>query len=254
MKKYLLPEKGNYYKANLHSHSNLSDGKLSPEEMKALYKKRGYSVLAYTDHDMLIPHHDLTDEDFLALSGYEVEINQDGSPLKKSDKSCHICFIAKSPDIDIQPCWNEKYAHIGNAKINKDRVKYDKSLPPYERIYTPQCINDMIKKGRDAGFFVTYNHPVWSLENPEDYLKYEGINAMEILNYGCEVIGYNSYVPNIYNEMLRSGKKVFAVAADDNHNKFPEESPYCDSCGGFVMIKADSLKYGKITDALFKGN
>ena len=109
MRKYLLPENGNFYKANLHSHSNLSDGKLSPEEMKALYKKHGYSVIAYTDHDMLIPHHDLTDDDFLALSGFEVEINQDGSPLKKTDKTCHLCFIAKSSDMDIQPCWHEKY-------------------------------------------------------------------------------------------------------------------------------------------------
>ena len=44
MKKYLLPEKGNYYKANLHCHTNLSDGILSPEEVKELYLSLGYSM------------------------------------------------------------------------------------------------------------------------------------------------------------------------------------------------------------------
>ena len=37
MKKFLLPESGNFYKANLHSHCTVSDGKLTAEEMKAEY-------------------------------------------------------------------------------------------------------------------------------------------------------------------------------------------------------------------------
>ena len=58
MRKYLLPENGTFYKANLHCHSTVSDGKLSPEEMKAEYQKRGYSVIAYTDHKVMVPHPD----------------------------------------------------------------------------------------------------------------------------------------------------------------------------------------------------
>ena len=34
MKKYLLPENGKFYKANLHMHTNVSDGQMSPEETK----------------------------------------------------------------------------------------------------------------------------------------------------------------------------------------------------------------------------
>ena len=33
MKKFLLPENGNFYKANLHCHTNISDGKRTPEEI-----------------------------------------------------------------------------------------------------------------------------------------------------------------------------------------------------------------------------
>ena len=36
MKKYLLPENGNFYKANLHCHSTFSDGKWTPEELNGL--------------------------------------------------------------------------------------------------------------------------------------------------------------------------------------------------------------------------
>ena len=46
MKKYLLPEKGQFYKANLHCHSTVSDGHLTPEEIKKHYMAHGYSVVA----------------------------------------------------------------------------------------------------------------------------------------------------------------------------------------------------------------
>lgn len=77
---------------------------------------------------------------------------------------------------------------------------------------------------------------------------------MEILNYGCELSGYDAYQPNAYDDMLRCNKRIFAVAADDNHNKHPLNSPYSDSFGGFVMIKAEKLSYTDIADALFAGS
>ena len=45
MKKYLLPEKGTFYKANLHTHTTVTDGKFSPEEIKEIYKAHGYSYM-----------------------------------------------------------------------------------------------------------------------------------------------------------------------------------------------------------------
>ena len=38
------------YKANLHCHSTVSDGKLTPAELKDAYKNHGYSILCITDH------------------------------------------------------------------------------------------------------------------------------------------------------------------------------------------------------------
>ena len=71
MKQYLLPENGRFYKANLHSHSTVSDGERTPEELKAMYKARGYSVFAYTDHDNFVTHNELTDDEFLVINGHE---------------------------------------------------------------------------------------------------------------------------------------------------------------------------------------
>ena len=51
----LLPTSGNLYKTNLHCHTNVSDGRLSPAEVKELYMAHGYSIVAYTDHEVLIP-------------------------------------------------------------------------------------------------------------------------------------------------------------------------------------------------------
>ena len=69
MKKILLDETLNFYRANLHCHSTISDGKKTPEELKEFYRSRGYSAIAYTDHNVFIPHNDLTDDSFVALNG-----------------------------------------------------------------------------------------------------------------------------------------------------------------------------------------
>lgn len=248
MRKYLLPERGNFYKANLHCHTDRSDGRLTPEEVKALYLSRGYSVIAYTDHDIMIPHHELTDESFLALTGYEMEIDGPGG------KCCHLCYIALDPDERRQVCWHRSRYLFSNAPKYRDMVSFYEDEPDYEREYTHERINDMIKKGRDHGFFVTYNHPVWSLEDYPEYIGYDGMNAMEICNWGCLVEGYPEYNPKVYDDMLRAGKRIFCIGADDNHNHRPADSPLYDSFGAFTVIKAEELGYRAVTSALEKGH
>ena len=41
MRRILIDDKLNFYKGNMHCHSTLSDGKLSPSEIKDAYKKNG---------------------------------------------------------------------------------------------------------------------------------------------------------------------------------------------------------------------
>ena len=88
MIKHLLPGSGNFYKANLHCHTTISDGRKTPEEVRRIYKEQGYSVVAFTDHDVFIPHPELAEEDFLPLNGFEIEINEWNKPWEHT-KSCH---------------------------------------------------------------------------------------------------------------------------------------------------------------------
>ena len=84
MKKILLDENLNFYRANLHCHTTVSDGKKSPDEIKKFYMQHGYSVVAYTDHDVFIPHNDLTDDKFIALNAMEISPTGNNHTVQES--------------------------------------------------------------------------------------------------------------------------------------------------------------------------
>ena len=250
MRKYLLPEDGKFYKANLHSHSTVSDGLWTPEEMKSEYIKEGYSIIAYTDHNLMVTHNELTDDNFLALNGIEFGVNNivDNKPSYKMRKNCDICMIALKPDNDIQPCWDKGTVVPDEYK---SLVKFDETKPNFKMEYKPEVINAMILEGKKCGFFVTHNHPMWSREEYTDYIQYENMDAMEIYNHGSACSGHDEHNAKIYDEQLRKGKRLYCIATDDNHNKSGRVS---DSFGGFTMIKSKELKYEAITEALVNGN
>ncbi len=254
MKKYLLPENGAFYKANLHCHTTISDGKCTPEEIKEIYKEMGYSIVAYTDHDILLPHTELNDDDFLALHGFEVEINEDKDEPFSNVKSTHLCFIALEEDNLVQPCWNRTWYLFGNAPKYAHLVKFDESEPDYWRSYNAECVTEMLKKGREKGFFATYNHPAWSLDGYESYINYDGMNAMEIFNGSCIVSGYEDYNNRVYDDILKSGKRIYCIGADDNHNLAQKGTRKFDSGIAWTEIKADRLSYRDITRALESGH
>ena len=253
MKKYLLPPK-NAYKANLHCHTNISDGKLSPKEIKEAYKANGYSIVAYTDHDILIPHPELRDENFLPLNSFEAEFDEASDKFFGLIKTCHLCFIALDEDNVTMPFFHRTKYLGGNGKSYLDKVKFDENMPDFERNYSPECINEAIRIAREKGFFITYNHPVWSLERFERYTKYHGMHAMEIYNGSSITAGFDDSNSHVYDEMLLQGQHIGCIGADDNHNGKPFDSPMCDSFKAFTVIKADKLEYKSVTDALLRGD
>lgn len=250
MRKYLITDKVPSYKANLHTHTTCSDGGLSPAEVKQHYKEHGYSILACTDHDVFLPHNELTDENFLMLNGYEIEVNQkreDVSPITKCIKTCHMCLIALDPDKVTPVCWHREKYIPQKAMHSKDMVAFDPNVPDYERVYSHEGVSDMMRLGRENGFFVTYNHPTWSCEDYSDYIGYENMHAMEIANYTCLVSGFPEHNERVYDDMLRAGKRIFCTATDDGHGKG-------SMCGCYIMVNSEKLEYRAVTDALIKGN
>jgi histidinol phosphatase-like PHP family hydrolase len=73
-KKHLFPQVERFFKANLHTHSNISDGKLTPQEAKDGYKALGYQILCLTDHNIIVDHSAMNDPDFLMLTGIEINV------------------------------------------------------------------------------------------------------------------------------------------------------------------------------------
>ena len=251
MRKYLLPEDGNFYKANLHAHSTISDGRLTPEELKEAYKSRGYSVLSLTDHELMIPHHELSDPDFLMMTGFEMSFDEERRPYRPEPKCCHLCFVALDENTVNQPCFHRtKYLSPERMKL----ARFDENEPDFEREYTPECINAAIRIGREKGFFITYNHPTWSLERYPEYSRYEGMHAMEICNYSSLVSGWDEYNPRVHEDFLHQNKRIFVQGTDDNHDREQPDDPKWDSFGAFTMIKAKELTYRAIADALVAGD
>ncbi|MFR6470346.1 MAG: PHP domain-containing protein [Lachnospiraceae bacterium] len=233
MKDYdFFPGEGKFYKANLHCHTVISDGKLTKEQIKEEYQKRGYSIVAFTDHRTYGYHPELTDENFIALAGIEVDVSE--NPEK---------------------CGGWPHAKCYHLNFYDEHPEEGKEFPLPTYVYEDMAgQNAYIKERTEAGFLCCYNHPYWSLQNYDDYKDFEGLWAMEIYNHGCEHDGLYGFNPQSYDEMLRSGQKLFTVATDDNHNIFPVTDSMCDSFGGFIQIKASELTYEAVIKAMKEGN
>lgn len=230
----LLPSEGNFYKANLHNHCTISDGEWTKEQVKDEYMKRGYSIVAFSDHNYYEWHKDLCDEHFIAIAAMEENIDEKLPPNSKPRrfKTFHINFY------DTKPL-----------------ERKDFTLPPVPQNYhDKQSINDYIKTMNELGFLTCYNHPWWSLQTYDDYKDLKGLFAMEIYNHNCEMGGLYGYAPQVYDEILRTGQRIFCVATDDNHNRFPVDGLLCDSFGGWTNIKAKDFTYDSIIEALKLGN
>ena len=247
----LLDKNKKFYKANLHTHTTMSDGRLSVEKQTEEFKKRGYSIVAFTDHEHLIDNSHLDDDEFLTITSCEMAIKEfsEQSTLKNFDmRVCHLNFYALDQQNTITPCYSSVYNHYINDE-NRNLIHYDGE---YEREYSLKNINEMIRIANEKGFIVSYNHPSWSLENATHYLGYEGLFAVEIYNNSCVKSG-GVDDESVFDDMLRFGKKLYCTACDDCHNTDDLSSPYSDAFGGWVEINAQMLEYDEIMRALVAG-
>ncbi len=64
---------GNWYKGNLHTHTTVSDGALSPQETIRTYAEEDYDFLALTDHRVVVDYGDLDPRGMTLISGCELD-------------------------------------------------------------------------------------------------------------------------------------------------------------------------------------
>lgn len=233
------------YKANLHAHSTLSDGRLSPAEMKRIYKNEGYSILCITDHRTTCPHNDLTEKDFLMLTGYEADITARGEGKSTYRPTVHLCLYARDPQ-------NRTLIWLDEERLRgEDDPRREVNIPsPCRSEYTAEYINAFIAKAKEHGYIVSHNHYTWSLEPEAQVLAYEGLFSMEICNGGCWIEGNIEYNAAMYDKMLRRGMRIACHGTDDNHNL--RTGAMFDSFIAYTYVMADELTYDSVFAALEK--
>ena len=246
MKKSLFQSSGKFYKASLHGHSTYSDGQNTVDELKEIYRKQGYQVMAVTDHDVMIDNSHLTDGNFLALTGLEYEYNGLNPRRISYDfvKTYHFCLYAPRPDETYYPQANPLYAMIGNAKEHIQ--DYCKGVAPH--LFTFSSANKLIKDAHAHGFLISYNHPAWSVNTYKDYEKLGPFDFMECGNTTSFNAGFvNDFTDSVLQEFLSAGHRCFPTATDDGHS--PE-----DYCKAWTMIRADELSYDSVFSSMKRGD
>ncbi|MBN1555505.1 MAG: CehA/McbA family metallohydrolase [Phycisphaerae bacterium] len=171
-------KKGKWYKANLHTHTTVSDGKLSPAERVEQYRKAGYHVLALTDHHVTQDVRGLSSKNMLVVSGIEFH------PRCKREKT------------------NHHFVGLG--------------VPHGLKFSRPKDANPSIEEVRRAGGVVILAHPFWTGIEWSSIRTLKGIDAVEVYNSTCEKIG-RATSENEWSYMLDHGMAIPAVATDDTH-------------------------------------
>ena len=167
------------YKVNLHMHTNMSDGRKTPEEAVRIYKEHGYDALALTDHWVAGENGSLNG--VTLLSG--AEYNCGGSDCRNG--VFHITAIG---------CEKE-------PTVNKQ-----------------MCAQEIIDAIHDAKGLAVLAHPAWSLNSPAQILPLKGFDATEIYNSVSAVHHSRRPDASIIVDMLGAeGRYYPLIAADDAH-------------------------------------
>ena len=173
------------YKVNLHTHTDLSDGKLSPAEAVAFYHRQGYDAIALTDH-WFFGDGEETDA-LTVLSG--AEYNVGGADCR--DGVYHILAIGA------------------------------RSAPAVSKSMSAQQIITAI---RSAGGLAVLAHPAWSLNTPQDIMQLRGLDATEIYNSVSGVHMSRRPDSSLIIDMLATQDFLLPLIADDDAHYYDNDA------------------------------
>ncbi len=168
------------YKVGLHIHTTRSDGKLSYEDVIALYKKNGYDAVAVTDHWVWNDTERVNG--IPVISGAEFNI---GGNDAGGFGVYHILGIGCD------------------------------SNPECEKNDSAQTLIDKIHAKNGIAILA---HPAWSLNTPEQILALQGIDMTEIYNSVSDAHeSVRPYSGVIIDQIASRGLYIPIHAADDSH-------------------------------------
>lgn len=175
----------NVYKANLHTHSTVSDGKYTPQEVIEHYAAQGYDVLAFTDHRKTNPVSTYDGKGMTLLSGIELH------PHIMEPREIHWHLLSLGVPEDFP------YGDDSNFKTAQEAV---------------DAVNA-------AGGMVFCAHPYWcGLTSLDVKNNLKNILGIEVFNSSCRYIG-REFNMQSWDELLEAGCRYNALAVDDVHSQ-----------------------------------
>src|SRR5262245_17771645 len=209
---------GRFWRGNLHTHTTMSDGALSPSDTVAAYRDAGYDFVAITDHFRKKFGYPLTDTrafrtpDFTTLLGAELH-----APGTSTSSDWHILAVGLPLD-----------------------------FPPSDRGETGQLL---ARRARRAGAFIGMAHPSASLLTLMDAQSLDAAHAVETYNAvsAWEERGDSWH---LYDVLASRGHRLTAYATDDAHFN-PNDPPPCQA---WVQVKARALEPALLLSALKAGD
>ena len=225
MQRVVFDGKGQFWRGNLHTHSNLSDGVLDPKEVCRRYKAEGYDFIALTDH-------------FIGLYGYPIA---DTVPFRDPDFTTILGAELHSGAMENGELW-----HILAVGLPQDFAHAN--APGFLPVEGQETGAEIAQRARDAGAFVAIAHPQWSGLTLADARTLTAAHAVEIYNHGCAVGCDRADGAAIADLLISEGRDVTLIATDDAHFSEP------DHFGGWVMVRAEENTPEALLEALKQGD
>lgn len=232
---------GNWYKGNLHTHTSLSDGIFPPEQVIELYKKSGYGFLAITDHNLFNAYPRFSTDTFLMINGTELTPGFDKQDLllmeaMESFKNDTLSLTHASPELR-QKLKTLACPHVVAISRTNSQESWEADIASFV------TLQSMIDYAQRKNCLSIVAHPAWSKLDSGELIETKGFTAIEVYNHASTPWEDSSIY---WNTMLGHGNKVFANASDDMHD-------LGSACGGYIMLKAESLSYNTVINALENG-
>lgn len=210
---------GRFWKGNLHTHSTLSDGHLSPQAVCDFYRQAGYHFLALTDH-------------FLRTYNFPIA---DTRPYRTDSFTTLIGAELHAGYTTFGSRW-----HILAVGLPLDFA------PPTESETGPQIAS----RALDTGAFVAAAHPCWYNLTESDILSLGPIHAIEIFNGTAHDHNDRADSWQTLEILLERGHHYSACATDDAHFH-PDRA---DALLGWVWVKSKDLTPDALLLALKQGH
>jgi predicted metal-dependent phosphoesterase TrpH len=217
--------RGRFWRGNLHTHSTLSDGVLSPEEVCRRYRAEGYDFLALTDH-------------FVGHCKYPIA---DTLPFRTPDFTTILGAELHSGSTENGELW-----HILAVGLPKDFTP--SNTPTFKPIVDQETGPELAARAVAAGAFVAVAHPQWSGLTVADARSITSAHAIETYNHGCAMGCDRPDGFAVLDQLLAEGKRLNLIATDDAHFSEP------DHFGGWVMVKSEVNEPNALLAALKRGD